>query len=415
MLPPGSTSLIPRVIAHSARCAREVALRLADFAQSREEREACRSLRATIRSLRGVERAEFYLAPETRGWLTATEEAMDLAQPSEEDLELFERVARGSYLAKLVPKGRIDAAFRRRTTSLGAQMVRRAFRTLPPVVAFLTPRVGRFGPFHLDASADAYEARREGEVHLRFPVPATLQVRRGARLELVDGGIRLRQVGRAARWMPRELIQGTGIVLTRRVISARRGMRPGSNVAGLSERLGEALNLVRGAWPEMHEEVLVHTWEVVPLVERGTVSYSLRSRPGSSYINVERTRRVDLADDLVHETAHHRLHSFEDLAPLHRGDEEAIYYSPWRRSMRPLGGILHAAYTFSFRAELFQRLLRAPGRLPRAWMRREVDRELAMIRRSLVDLDDARDRGLLTRAGSDLVRALSRHVARAGS
>ena len=67
-----------------------------------------------------------------------------------------------------------------------------------------------------------------------------------------------------------------------------------------------------------------------------------------------------------------------------------------------------AAYTFSFRAELLQRLDGLPGRLPRAWMRREVEREEKQIRRSLVDLEDAAERGLLTAAGLELLKALSR-------
>jgi hypothetical protein len=413
MLPPDSATLIPRVIRRNARRARELAARLDGLAETREEREACRALHAALGAIRGVERAEFYLAPETRAWLAAAEEALAMARPPEADLALFDRVAAGPHLRALLPEGKLDGRLRQRTMALGERLLRRAFRALPPVVSFLTPPGQRFGPFPLDASPDGEQSRRRGELHLRFPLPATLRVRPGASLELVDGGVRLRQPGRGAGWKPREVIEGTGIVLAGRVRATRRGLRPGPRLPGLARRLGEAMRLVREAWPAAADEVLVHTWEMVPLAERGTVSYSLPSRPGTSYINVVGKRVIDLADDLVHETAHHRLHSLEEITPLHRAGDDAVYYSPWRRSMRPLHGILHAAYTFSFRAELLERLLRRrPGRLPRAWMRREVERELAMLRRSLVDLEDARDRGLLTAAGAGLLRAMSRNLAR---
>ena len=413
MLPPQSADLLRRVVSRNARRIRDVSIRLPDFAASRQDREACRALIATLSSLRGPDRTRFHLAPQTRAWLSAAEEAMALARPLEEEMELFERVAQGAHLAVLLPAGRLDAGFRRRTMVLGAKLLEEAFRRLPPVLAFLTPTQSRFGPFAVELSADGEAARRQGEVHLWFPAPGTLRLRPGARLELADGGIRILQpVGRSAEWEARQTIPGTDIVLGCQVVSTRKGLRTASGKDGLRELLAEAMELIRRSWKAGHREVLTHTLEVIPLSEKGTVSYSLPTRPGTSYINVDGKRAVDLADDLLHETAHHRLHSFEQLGPLHRANDEAVYYSPWRRSMRPLQGILHAAYTFTWRAELFQRMLELRGRLPKAWMRRETRREIDMLRRSVVDLEDARERKLLTAAGGELVGAIARHVAR---
>ena len=148
----------------------------------------------------------------------------------------------------------------------------------------------------------------------------------------------------------------------------------------------------------------------MPLDQKGVVSYSLPERPGTSYINVQGKRVVDLADDLLHETAHHRLHSLEEVAPLERKGADAHYYSPWRRQVRPLHGILHATYTFTFRAQLFQCLLALPGRLPRAWLRREIDRERDMLQQSLRCLRDAEDRRLLTAVGSRLLSEVAHQV-----
>jgi HEXXH motif-containing protein len=78
--------------------------------------------------------------------------------------------------------------------------------------------------------------------------------------------------------------------------------------------------------------------------------------------------------------------------------------------VRPLHGILHATYTFTFRAQLFQCLLALSGRLPRAWLRREIARERDMLQQSLLCLRDAEDRRLLTAAGSRLFSQVARQV-----
>jgi len=178
---------------------------------------------------------------------------------------------------------------------------------------------------------------------------------------------------------------------------------------------------VRLAWPEAHAEILAHTFVVVPVRERGLVSYSLASRPGVSFINVSGKTLVDLADDLLHETAHHRLHSLQEievlLVPGPETAEVQAFDSPWRGTRRPLHGILHGGYTFLYRAELFSRLLRATRSHPRlfapllrprgtAWIGRELRRERRMISEAMRDLERAGREGLLKPAGRRLVRAM---------
>src|SRR5262249_45916106 len=174
-----------------------------------------------------------------------------------------------------------------------------------------------------------------------------------------------------------------------------------------------ALAEVDGAWPAAGAEIRRRTWLVVPLVEAGTVSYSLIARPGISYINVLRGTILDPADDLLHETAHHRLHGWQELGELIRDGAHAPHYdSPWRRAPRPLNGILHGTYTFLFRAELFLRMLRH-GALPvakREWLRREALRELRNCRKSLGDLREAAAAGWLTRRGRSLLGSLGRRL-----
>src|SRR5439155_6827239 len=99
--------------------------------------------------------------------------------------------------------------------------------------------------------------------------------------------------------------------------------------------------------------------------------------------------------------------------------------SPWRGTRRPLRGLLHGAYTFLFRAELFRRVLRAPrhgsgppgaglGASDRAFVRRELRRETRRIASALRDLEAASRSGLLTPAGRRLVRGMRAWSARLG-
>jgi HEXXH motif-containing protein len=60
---------------------------------------------------------------------------------------------------------------------------------------------------------------------------------------------------------------------------------------------------------------------------------------------------------LIHENSHHHLNLLlRKHVMYHRDHNQQIFYSPWRRSLRPLRGILHAAFTFTLGAMLFERL-----------------------------------------------------------
>ena len=342
---------------------------------------------------------------------------MALSDADAPDLDLFEVLAGGPYLSRVLPRGRLDRAFRPRVARLGRRLRARALARLPAVLAYLTPAGRRFGPFALDLAADGEEARREGELRLWFPSPATLRLDRGALVELADGGLRVIPRGGSPRLRPLQTIDRSGIALACRVVSTRRGLRAGGGAASLLPSLARALRLLRGSWEEGFDEVLAHTRMVVPLSERGTVSFSLPDRPGISFINVKGKSIFDLADDLLHETAHHRLHGLEELQPLTADDGEPRYTSPWRRSLRPLHGILHAAYTFTYRAHLLDRALKiararmTPDLPSIAWIARELAFERGALRRTVADLQDAARRGWLTPTGRELLRCIAARVA----
>lgn len=407
VLPPDNARTIERIVERNARRLARVQRRLEP--RNATEREALRALAATRAWLSGVQRTLFLFGPDLRAWLDAGEEALFFSHPPRSERALLERLAHGPWLGTVLPSGRFERASWRRARALGRRLQQDVLRRLPLVLAFNAPPGRFFGPFPLRAEAEGEEGRAQGEFHMPFPVPLTLTIEGPARLAL-DSGAPV-PGGGAPRWSLRPVIEGSGIILARRAIAGRSGLRPGPRVAGLERRLGLALGLVRRAWPEAWREILLHTCVVIPVKERGTVSYSQQSRPRVSYINVEGKSLVDLADDLLHETAHHRLHALEELGPLVKDDGEPRYVSAWRGTLRPLRGILHGAYTFTWRAELFARMLALDERLPRAWIARQLRLEVDALVRTLDDLAGARRLGLLTPEGARLCGALATRIA----
>ena len=123
------------------------------------------------------------------------------------------------------------------------------------------------------------------------------------------------------------------------------------------KRITQAWTIIQEAWPEGHEVLALLTSRIVPLKARGVVSFSYRHRPGLSFINCFDRGNLDLIDDLIHENSHHHLNLLLRKHVMYHGDRnQQIFYSPWRRSLRPLRGILHAAFTFTMGAMLFGRL-----------------------------------------------------------
>jgi hypothetical protein len=112
---------------------------------------------------------------------------------------------------------------------------------------------------------------------------------------------------------------------------------------------------------------------------------------------------------------------------MYRNDHnQEIFYSPWRRSLRPLRGILHATFTFTMGAMLFERLSTwASGRRGMArWKqaglsRRDLFRaryrgleEIDSVRYSLQDLEYAGGRlKWLTPMGKQVVEQLAEALA----
>ncbi len=123
------------------------------------------------------------------------------------------------------------------------------------------------------------------------------------------------------------------------------------------KRIARAWQTIKWAWPEGHDVLSLLSSRIVPLQAEGVVSFSYRHRPGLSFINCFDRDNLDLIDDLIHENSHHHLNLLlRKHVMYHRDHNQQIFYSPWRQSLRPLRGILHATFTFTMGALLFERL-----------------------------------------------------------
>lgn len=122
------------------------------------------------------------------------------------------------------------------------------------------------------------------------------------------------------------------------------------------ENITKALSSIKKAAPHLHTTFKSFTHTIVPVNEKGIVSYSMQSLPGYSSINMFDRDQIDLMDDLLHENGHHYLNTFLNHQDLINEDDDKIYYSPWRKALRPIRGIYHAVFTFYWALELYHHL-----------------------------------------------------------
>lgn len=193
-------------------------------------------------------------------------------------------------------------------------------------------------------------------------------------------------------------------------------------------RIALAWDVIKRAWPEGHALLELLTSRIIPLKAKEVVSFSYRHRPGLSFINCFDRDNLDLIDDLVHENSHHHLNLLLRKHVMYHGDRnQQIFYSPWRRSLRPVRGILHATFTFTMGAVLFERLSswaetkqginvwNKSGLTRRDLMRARFRclEEIESVRYSIQDLDYAgRHLKWITGSGARLVRQLEEEISK---
>lgn len=126
-----------------------------------------------------------------------------------------------------------------------------------------------------------------------------------------------------------------------------------------SQKIEVALKVIKKFSPSSRERFEAFTEVIIPIKQPELVSYSHQDLPGYSMINLYHRDFVDLMDDLLHENGHHHLNYYLNLGKLIDEPVDNIYYSPWRRTLRPLRGVYHAYFTFFWAFKLFADLSKA--------------------------------------------------------
>lgn len=176
----------------------------------------------------------------------------------------------------------------------------------------------------------------------------------------------------------------------------------------------DAENSLSVLWPEGFDLYRLLTDKLHIVSSPGLVSYSHFHEQGISYINFIDRELLDSIDDLIHENAHHHLNLIIKKHKVFKKDfKDDIFYSPWRRSLRSMYGIIHASFTFSYAALLFYNILLSQDFDKTPLTHADLDRarmrfleETLMVNYSLDDLKWGTEKGLFTKKGIEIIKAL---------
>lgn len=141
----------------------------------------------------------------------------------------------------------------------------------------------------------------------------------------------------------------------------------------LESILEEAVTIIRTALPAALEEMLETAQYLSPIRPKGAgkselPSFSSPALPGVIFVGIQQHDGTwadgrHVAEACVHEHFHNRLYLLDEAMPLTiRTAAPRTYFSPWKRTMRSIDGMLHAIYVFSHLAWFWRRVGdRLPG------------------------------------------------------
>jgi hypothetical protein len=179
----------------------------------------------------------------------------------------------------------------------------------------------------------------------------------------------------------------------------------------IKNNISNALEIIKNVSPNLYATFCNFTHTIVPINEPGIVSYSQQQLPGYSCINMFERDSIDLIDDLLHENGHHYLNTFLNFDELINEDDDKIYYSPWRRALRPIRGIYHATFTFYWALELFSALYKAKDDFnfsndEKSKISRRFIEEYHMLSYCIKDLGHAYRNAKVTESGNNLINGI---------
>lgn len=125
--------------------------------------------------------------------------------------------------------------------------------------------------------------------------------------------------------------------------------------------LGDGLSLLREVWPAAAAASQRILRGVVVLRHQSDHFFSYTDSSWHGVLFASCRDPVQVANSVVHETAHARLSPLLHLGPLLVDDGAAIHPSPWRSDPRPLHGLLNGVHAFTSVCEFYRRLLQYSG------------------------------------------------------
>lgn len=110
--------------------------------------------------------------------------------------------------------------------------------------------------------------------------------------------------------------------------------------------LVQAVKVLEQNWPEAWNEIRQTIRYVIPFRCKPTDSFTSSKLLSAVFISPRLGDPVSLAEALVHEARHNRLHMLERRGRLFENDNACRYWSPWKQTERPFRGIIHGTYSF---------------------------------------------------------------------
>jgi len=183
-----------------------------------------------------------------------------------------------------------------------------------------------------------------------------------------------------------------------------------SSLKSIQKRLENAFDILKKICPDDYRRFFQLTHTIVCTSDPAVVSFSNQELAGYSTQNFTHRDDIDLLDDLLHETGHHHLNRILDLQNLIIEDDEEIFYSPWRNSLRPIRGIYHGFFTFAWAYLLFAQLLNHQdfSKIFQSHQARKIRRRLfeehLYLERSIKEITKAYQLGKITAAGKKVIQ-----------
>ncbi len=92
-----------------------------------------------------------------------------------------------------------------------------------------------------------------------------------------------------------------------------------------------------------------------PIQEGQCISLASKMVPGLIYVSL--TAPILLAESFVHESAHLRFRSLEEVSEFYSGGQDMLVNTPLRKDPRPVSGLMHQLVVLRYLTALYEKLL----------------------------------------------------------